>query len=154
VALLIIDVLFAPPQYQVNLADYQNGGCWSILGKPGLRREPLKPKKWKPGGSSAIILIMWSKRSFPLAPGMAGKGWCQGTRIAWDISPVPSHITISFSPSLRGERIHGSVIVLTLYSVVLFTGLQIAGQSRDRLGKLLAVGVVAMLFAMYLSISA
>ncbi len=41
----------------------------------------------------------------------------------------------------------GSVIVLTLYSVVLFTGLSIAGQARDRLGKLLAVGVVALWFS-------
>jgi rod shape determining protein RodA len=41
----------------------------------------------------------------------------------------------------------GSVIVITLYSVVLFTGIRIAGQTRDRLGKLLAVGVVVMLFS-------
>ena len=41
----------------------------------------------------------------------------------------------------------GSVVVLALYSVVLFTGIRIAGQARDRLGKLLAVGVVAMLFS-------
>jgi len=30
--------------------------------------------------------------------------------------------------------------------VVLFTGIRIAGQARDRLGKLLAVGVVTLLF--------
>ena len=41
----------------------------------------------------------------------------------------------------------GSGIVIALYSVVLFTGIRIAGQARDRLGKLLAVGVVAMLFS-------
>ena len=29
----------------------------------------------------------------------------------------------------------GSVIVLTLYTVVLFSGIKIAGQARDRLGK-------------------
>ena len=41
----------------------------------------------------------------------------------------------------------GSLIVVGLYSVVLFTGIRIAGQARDRLGKLLAVGVVTMLFS-------
>ena len=41
----------------------------------------------------------------------------------------------------------GSVIVVTLYSVILFTGIRIAGQTRDRLGKLLAVGVVALFFS-------
>jgi rod shape determining protein RodA len=40
----------------------------------------------------------------------------------------------------------GSALVLALYGVVLFTGLKIAGQARDRLGKLLAVGVVALIF--------
>ena len=37
--------------------------------------------------------------------------------------------------------------MIALYSVVLFTGIRIAGQTRDRLGKLLAVGIVAMLFS-------
>jgi rod shape determining protein RodA len=39
------------------------------------------------------------------------------------------------------------VLVIGLYSVVLFTGIRVAGQTRDRLGKLLAVGVVAMWFS-------
>ena len=37
--------------------------------------------------------------------------------------------------------------MIALYSVVLFSGLRIASQARDRLGKLMAVGVVAMLFS-------
>ena len=41
----------------------------------------------------------------------------------------------------------GSVAVVALYSVVLFTGIRIAGQARDRLGKLLAVGIIAMWFS-------
>ena len=41
----------------------------------------------------------------------------------------------------------GSVIVISLYSVVLFTGIRIAGQTRDRLGKLMAVGVVTLIFS-------
>ena len=41
----------------------------------------------------------------------------------------------------------GSVTVVALYSVVLFTGIRVAGQARDRLGKLLAVGVVTLLFS-------
>ena len=45
------------------------------------------------------------------------------------------------------EGFVGSVIVITLYSVILFTGIRIAGQARDRLGRLLAVGVVTLLFS-------
>jgi rod shape determining protein RodA len=37
--------------------------------------------------------------------------------------------------------------VLALYAAVLFSGIRIAGQARDRLGKLLAVGVVTLLFS-------
>ena len=39
------------------------------------------------------------------------------------------------------------MVVITLYSLVLFTGIRIAGQARDRLGKVLAVGVVTLLFS-------
>ena len=41
----------------------------------------------------------------------------------------------------------GSILVVGLYTVVLFSGLKIAGQARDRLGRLLAVGVVALWFS-------
>jgi rod shape determining protein RodA len=39
------------------------------------------------------------------------------------------------------------VIVLTLYGAVLFTGIRVAGQARDRLGKIMAVGVVTLIFS-------
>ena len=41
----------------------------------------------------------------------------------------------------------GSITVLTLYGLILFSGLRTAGQARDRLGKIMAVGVVALLFS-------
>ena len=41
----------------------------------------------------------------------------------------------------------GSLVVLTLYGVVLFTGIRIASQARDRLGCLMAVGVVTLFFS-------
>ena len=45
------------------------------------------------------------------------------------------------------EGFVGSVMILALYAVVLFTGLRIAGSARDRLGKLVAVGVVTLIFS-------
>ena len=41
----------------------------------------------------------------------------------------------------------GSVVVIGLYSVILFAGIRIAAQSRDRLGRLVATGVTALLFS-------
>jgi rod shape determining protein RodA len=40
----------------------------------------------------------------------------------------------------------GSAVVIALYAAVLFIGLRIASRARDRLGKVLAVGVVTLLF--------
>jgi rod shape determining protein RodA len=58
-----------------------------------------------------------------------------------------AHNDFIFSVIAEEEGFVGSVMVLTLYAVVLFTGLRIAGQARDRLGKLVAVGVVTLLFS-------
>ena len=41
----------------------------------------------------------------------------------------------------------GSALVLALYMTLLFSGIKIASQARDRLGKLLASGVVALFFS-------
>jgi rod shape determining protein RodA len=57
-----------------------------------------------------------------------------------------AHNDFIFSVIAEEEGFVGSVIVITLYGVILFTGLRIAGQARDRLGKLVAVGVVTLLF--------
>ena len=79
--------------------------------------------------------------------GLFGKGWRQGTQNALGYLPrAVAHNDFIFSVIAEEEGFVGSVIVLTLYGVVLFTGLRIAGQARDRLGKLVAVGVVTLIF--------
>jgi rod shape determining protein RodA len=80
--------------------------------------------------------------------GLFGKGWRQGTQNALGYLPrAVAHNDFIFSVIAEEKGFMGSVLVLTLYSMVLFTGIRIAGQTRDRLGKLLAVGVVTMLFS-------
>ena len=58
-----------------------------------------------------------------------------------------AHNDFIFSVIAEEKGFLGSVAVLFLYTVILFTGIRIAGQARDRLGKLLAVGVVTLLFS-------
>ena len=58
-----------------------------------------------------------------------------------------------FSVIAEEKGFVGSVIVLTLYAVVLFTGIHRQPGARS-LGKLLAVGVVTLIFSKVLSISA
>ncbi len=80
--------------------------------------------------------------------GLTGKGWRQGTQNALGYLPrAVAHNDFIFSVIAEEKGFVGSVTVLTLYAVVLFTGIRIAGQARDRLGKLLAVGVVTLLFS-------
>ena len=80
--------------------------------------------------------------------GLAGKGWRQGTQNALGYLPrAVAHNDFIFSVIAEEEGFVGSVIVITLYAVVLFTGLRIAGQARDRLGELVVVGVVTLIFS-------
>ena len=80
--------------------------------------------------------------------GLSGKGWRQGTQNALGFLPrAVAHNDFIFSVIAEEEGFVGSVWCSTLYAVVLFTGLRIAGQARDRLGKLVAVGVVTLLFS-------
>ncbi len=80
--------------------------------------------------------------------GLTGKGWHQGNQTALGfLPPGAAHNDFIFSVIAEEKGFVGSMVVLTLYGVVLFTGIRIAGQARDRLGKLLAVGVVTLLFS-------
>lgn len=79
--------------------------------------------------------------------GLTGKGWRQGTQHALGFLPsAGAHNDFIFSVIAEEEGFVGSVVVLTLYTVLLFDGIKIASQARDRLGQLLAVGVVTLLF--------
>ncbi|HKI68727.1 MAG TPA: FtsW/RodA/SpoVE family cell cycle protein, partial [Verrucomicrobiae bacterium] len=80
--------------------------------------------------------------------GLFGKGWMKGTQNALGYLPrAVAHNDFIFSVIAEEEGFVGSVIVLTLYAAVLFSGIRIASQARDRLGKLMAVGVVALIFS-------
>jgi rod shape determining protein RodA len=80
--------------------------------------------------------------------GLTGAGWHQGSQTALGfLPPGAAPNDFIFSVIAEEEGFVGSILVLTLYAVVLFTGLRIAGQARDRLGKLVAVGVVTLIFS-------
>jgi len=79
--------------------------------------------------------------------GWTGKGYLQGTQNQLGYMPRP--VTTSdflFTVIAEEKGYLGSVCVVGLYTVILFSGLRIAAEARDRLGMLLATGVVAMLF--------
>lgn len=79
--------------------------------------------------------------------GFSGKGYLQGTQNLLGYLPrtvAPNDFLFSVIAEEKGFV--GSACVVGLYAVILFSGLRIAANARDRLGTLLATGVVAMLF--------
>lgn len=149
IALLVADVLFAPPAWQIKMERYQKRRLQVYFGHgfvpanatPVERQEARRQQRDDSYNVEQALISVGSG-------GMLGKGWRQGTQNALGYLPrAVAHNDFIFSVIAEEKGFMGSVLVLTLYSVVLFTGLRIAGQTRDRLGKLLAVGVVTMFFS-------
>jgi rod shape determining protein RodA len=149
VALILVDVLFAPPKWQIKLEEYQKkrllvyfGRDFASAGASAAERAAARRELRDHSYNVEQALISVG------SGGLFGKGWRQGTQNALGYLPrAVAHNDFIFSVIAEEKGFMGSVIVITLYSVVLFTGIRIAGQTRDRLGKLLAVGVVTMLFS-------
>jgi rod shape determining protein RodA len=79
--------------------------------------------------------------------GVTGKGYLQGTQNL--LGYLPRTVTPNdflFSVIAEEKGFIGSLGVVGLYAVLLLRGLRIAACARDRLGMLLATGIVVMLF--------
>ena len=148
-ALFLIDVLFLSPNWQIKLEDYQRRRLLVYFGRDytaqsgasKMEIERLRKQQFDDSHNVRQALISVG------SGGLTGKGWRQGTQNALGYLPrAVAHNDFIFSVIAEEKGFVGSVTVLTLYGVVLFTGLRIAGQARDRLGKLLAVGVVTLFF--------
>src|SRR6476646_1216608 len=149
VALLRIDIFFAPPNWQIKLEEYQRQRLLVYFGRDfapsndteAERQQARRTQRAKSYNVEQALISVGSG-------GLTGKGWRQGTQNALGYLPrAVAHNDFIFSIIAEEKGFLGSLIIITLYSVILFTGIQIAGQARDRLGKLLAMGVVTMLFS-------
>lgn len=150
VALILIDVLYAPPNWQlIKLEEYQKHRLLVYFGKDFAPRDatPAERQHWRNVQRQKSYNVEQALISVG-SGGLTGKGWREGTQNALGYLPrAVAHNDFIFSVIAEEKGFMGSVIVLTLYTVVLFSGIKIAGQARDRLGKLLAVGVVTLLFS-------
>jgi rod shape determining protein RodA len=149
IALLLVDILFAPPKWQIKLEEYQRQRLLVYFGRDFARRgandlERQQARQLQREKSYNVEQALISVGS----GGLTGKGWRQGTQNALGYLPrAVAHNDFIFSVIAEEKGFIGSVIVISLYSVLLFSGIKIASQARDRLGKLLAVGAVTMLFS-------
>jgi rod shape determining protein RodA len=148
-ALFLADILFAPPGWQIKMQDYQRQRLLVYFGVNFVSKNA-------PPAEKAAARRLQFEKSYQVrqalisvgSGGLLGKGWRKGDQTALGfLPPGAAHNDFIFSVIAEEEGFVGSILVLTLYAVVLFTGLRIAGQARDRLGKLVAVGVVTLLFS-------
>jgi rod shape determining protein RodA len=148
-ALFVADVLFMPAKWQIGLEKHQQERILVYFGADFARpnasveeKAQARRQQFEKSYQSRQALISVG------SGGLTGKGWHQGNQTALGfLPPGAAHNDFIFSVIAEEEGFVGSVIVLTLYSVVLFTGIRTASQARDRLGKLMAVGVVTLLFS-------
>ena len=149
-ALFLVDVLFSPPGWwQIRLEDYQRqrlmvyfGADFASANASDTDKEVARRTQFEKSYQVRQALISVG------SGGLTGKGWHRGNQTALGfLPPGAAHNDFIFSVIAEEKGFVGSIVVLTLYGAVLFTGLRTAGQARDRLGKLLAVGVVTLLFS-------
>jgi rod shape determining protein RodA len=149
VLLLMVDVLFAPDQFRLPLEDYQRRRLLVYFGRDYAPADAtpetrLRLRRQQMDDSHNIRQALISVGS----GGLTGAGWRQSSQIKLGFLPrAVAHNDFIFSVIAEEKGFMGSVAVITLYTAVFFTGLRAAGQARDRLGKLLAVGVVLLLFS-------
>jgi len=152
VVLILVDVLFAPPNWRFKLEDYQRRRLLVYFG--------LDHKHFAPPNATAAELqkarTQERNDSYNVeqalisvgSGGLTGKGWRQGTQNVLGYLPrAVAHNDFIFSVLAEESGFVGSIVVLSLYAVVLFAGVRIASQARDRLGRMMAAGVVALLFS-------
>jgi rod shape determining protein RodA len=100
--------------------------------------------------------IGWNQRQSLISVGsggLTGKGWTRGTQAQLGYLPRSvAHNDFIFSVIAEEEGFLGSLTVLSLFGIVLFNGIRIAGLARDRLGTLLALGVT-VLFAVHVFVN-
>ena len=129
-------------QSWVPLHDYQRNRILSFV----------DPDKIDPMG------IGWNQRQSLISVGsggLSGKGWTQGTQARLGYLPrAVAHNDFIFSVIAEEKGFLGSITVLSLFGLMLFNGIRIAGLSRDRFGTLLALGVtVLFLVHMFVNIA-
>ncbi len=112
----------------------------------------VAPEKIDPTGTG----IAWNRQQSLISVGsggLTGKGWTQGTQAQLGYLPrAVAHNDFIASVIAEEKGFLGSLTVLSLFGVVMFNGIRIAGLARDRFGTLIALGVT-VLFAVHVFVN-
>ncbi|MDD4871285.1 MAG: rod shape-determining protein RodA [Kiritimatiellae bacterium] len=92
----------------------------------------------------------WNKTQSEMAVGsggVLGKGFKQGTQNILGFLPKSvAHTDFIYSVIAEEMGFLGSVSILFLFGIIIVAGMQIAVIARDRMGRLLAVAMISMIF--------
>lgn len=147
---LIVEVLYMPPEFQViKLEDYQKKRLMVYFGVDYAPKNasPEERRRLKIEQFNDSYNVNQAKISVG-SGGLSGKGWRQGTQIKLGYLPNSvAHNDFIFSVIAEEHGFFGSIVVLSLYGTLLFSGLRVAGLARDRQGKFLAVGITTLWFS-------
>ncbi|MEY4691568.1 MAG: hypothetical protein RIT19_1893 [Verrucomicrobiota bacterium] len=148
-SLIVADIMFAPESWRlVRLQEYQRERLLVYFdadfaprsATPEQRQRAAQRKRQMSWNVEQALISVGSG-------GLTGKGWREGTQHRLGYLPrLGAHNDFIFSVIAEERGFIGSVAVVTLYGIVLFSGIKTAGEARDRLGRLLAIGVVTLLF--------
>jgi len=149
VSLIAIDIFVAPETWRlIRLQDYQrerllvyfNADFAPASATPEQRQRAAQRKRQMSWNVEQALISVGSG-------GFTGKGWREGTQHRLGYLPrLGAHNDFIFSVIAEERGFIGSIAVVTLYGIVLFSGIKTAGESRDRLGRLLATGIVTLFF--------
>ncbi len=152
ILLIVVDVVLAPPQWRFPIQEYQRRRLLVYFDRPASAFAP-------PGATQAELrraADLKRNHSYNVrqalisvgSGGLTGTGWLKGKQNSLGYLPrAVAHNDFIFSVLAEEIGFIGSIVVIGLYAVLLFNGIRIAAQARDRLGRLVAVGVVALLFS-------
>ena len=146
-------VFFVPKDWKpIQLPDYQKRRLMVYFGAdyakqyagPGATRAEIRQARaMQQQDSYNVVQAMISVGS----GGLTGRGWKQGIQNIYGYLPRGvAHNDFIFSVIAEESGFVGSTLVILLYGTIIVVGIRTARRSRDRLGKLLAMGVVTMLF--------
>jgi cell division protein FtsW (lipid II flippase) len=114
---------------------------YPTLGKILVGRK-FTSKQWKNDWGYHLVRSKYAVASGG-ANGAKGYGFRQGPFVKYNFLPE-RHNDFIFAIIAHQWGIWGCLVVLGLYSIIVFCGLEIAGSNTDPFGRLLAVGIIAM----------
>lgn len=141
----ILGFLFLPARLGMSEEQQEQ-----LLAYSGLRKHQVERIRTFVEPDKDPLGAGWNKNQSKIAVGsggLTGKGFRQGTQNILGFLPkAVAHTDFIYSVIAEERGFIGSFSVLLLFGIIVIIGFQIAVMARDRLGRLLCIGVTTLIF--------